>query len=156
MSARASSAWWSVSKWRTVGTWRNQSRAAALTSQTPTSSGRTGQSSSANQRPKALATSRPMRPAPMTATRTGVVVDMGEGGGELPTSNIQHPTSNNGGEMVDVEGWVFELGGWLLGVPGLFQARSFAAWAGVAFSWRTAMRARVMAAGLGCWMMLRP
>ena len=36
------------------------------------------------------------------------------------------------------------------------HARNFRASAGVAPSWTTAMRARVIAAGFGCWMILRP
>src|ERR1051325_4555753 len=48
---------------------RNQSSSFSCRSQTATSSTSTGKSSSTNQRPKALAASRPIRPPPIIPTR---------------------------------------------------------------------------------------
>src|SRR3954468_4866597 len=53
----------------TVGMRRNQSSSLSCRSQTATSSTSTGKSSSANQRPKALAASRPISPPPIIPTR---------------------------------------------------------------------------------------
>ena len=67
------------------------------------------------------------------------------------------PTPKGGGDLAAHEAGAddgdADGGG---GSGGRAHARNFKASAGVAPSWTTAMRARVIAAGFGCWMILRP
>ena len=72
------------------------------------------------------------------------------------------PTPKGGGDLAAHQagaddGDADRGGGWRGGGGGRgAHARNFRASAGVASSWTTAMRARVIAAGFGCWMILRP
>ena len=71
------------------------------------------------------------------------------------------PTPKGGGDLAAHEAGADDgnadgSGGGRGGDGGRAHARNFKASAGVAPSWTTAMRARVIAAGFGCWMILRP
>src|SRR3954469_15774920 len=90
-----------------VGILRNQSSNLSCRSQTPTNSTFTGKSSRTNQRPKALAASRPIKPPPMIPSL--ILRSLISGFYELARLLGRGPIVHDGHQGAYHPGWIIVL-----------------------------------------------